>query len=310
MSSTGITRRTLGSALFLVLGLVASQAGEPVTFCAYNLKNWLVMESPGGSKRPPQSKPDEEKQKVIEFLSEIQPDILGVCEIGTREDLQELQSRLKDAGMDLPHSEFNQGADVTRSLALLSRFPISARHHQGGLPYQIGGETFFFQRGILDATVDIRPDFQVRFLGVHLKSKREVAEGDQALMRRNEAHLTRAHLDKIFSLQSRPNLVLYGDFNEYRNEPSMDEIIGSRAQESYMLEIPVKDAHGLLWTHFWDVADVYSRLDYLFVSRNLRPLVDTKKSRIHTSADFDKASDHRPVVLNFEAPQASAGEGR
>lgn len=307
MSFTGLIRRAVKPAVFFAafLGLQL-QAGETVTFCSYNLKNWLLMQPFGDRERPPQPKPESEKGKVIEYLSAIQPDILGVCEIGTREDLADLQARLKDAGMDLPHIEFSQGADPVRSLALLSRHPISARDSQGGLPYSIGEERFAFQRGILDATVDIRPDHRVRFLGVHLKSKREVPEGDQALMRRNEAHLVRAHLDKIFSLHSRPNLVLYGDFNEHRNEPAIQAIIGSRAMESYMIEIPVKDSHGLLWTHFWDPADVYSRLDYLFVSRNLRPAVDTKKSHIFTSPDFDKASDHRPVVLVFEIPGGSS----
>ena len=56
---------------------------------------------------------------------------------------------------------------------------------------------------------------------------------------------------------------------------------------------------GEVWTHFWDTADTYSRLDYLFASRLLRPHLDYRRSFIYSSRDFDKASDHRPIVTTI-----------
>lgn len=304
MTLTHRVRRATKPALFLFILLAASslRAAEPITVCAYNLKNWLLMQSYDRKSEEPRPKPEEEKAKIIEFLSEIQPDILGVCEIGTQEDLLEVQSRMKDAGMDLPHFEFSKAADPTRSLGLLSRFPISARDSQRSLSYQIKDKNFQFQRGILDVTVDIRPDFPVRFLGVHLKSKREIEEANQAEMRREEARLLRRHLDKIFDRQGKPNIVLYGDFNEHSNEPAIREILGNSTQQSYMLEIRVKDSDNLLWTHFWAAADVYSRLDYFFVSRNLRPRIKLENSYIFRHPEYYTASDHRPLVLSLEVP--------
>lgn len=297
-------RRATKPALFFAtwLSLGALQAADTVTFCAYNLKNWLLMQSYDRKSDEPRPKPREEKNKIIEFLSEIQPDILGVCEIGTRDDLLEVQTRLKDIGIDLPHLEFSKGADPTRSLGLLSRFPIIGRDSQGGLPYKIKDKEFQFQRGILDVNVELKPSFPVRFLGVHLKSKREIEEADQAEMRRQEAELLRKHLDGIFSQKEKTNIVLYGDFNEHRNEPTIKVIAGSSSQQSYMLDIPVKDSDNLLWTHFWAAADVYSRLDYLFVSRALRPHIQTEKCHIFRHPDFYTASDHRPLVLVIEVP--------
>lgn len=200
---------------------------------------------------PATAKPAKEKAKVIEFLQAIHPDILGVCEIGSLEDLKDLQTRLKNAGLDYPHLEHSAGGDVTRSLGLLSRFPISSRNSQSKLPYQMGAAQFLMQRGILDATVDIGPGYQVRFLGVHLKSKRQIPDADESLMRRNEAHLLRLHLDGILNSQPQCRIVCYGDFNEHRNEPAISEILGSRSNQSYMLDITLKDAHGQVWTHFW-----------------------------------------------------------
>lgn len=292
--------RRLFGALLLLSPAAAAQEG--VTFCAYNLRNWLNQADPDDPGAAPREKPEREKRKIVEFLGQIRPDVLGVCEIGTPADLADLQSRLRAAGLDLPHHEFCRGADPQRSLALLSRHPLTQRRSAGPLPYRIEGETLRLQRGILDASVAIAPGFELRFLGVHLKSRREVAEADQELMRRGEAHLLRRHLDAIYATESQPSLVVYGDFNTHRNEPALLEVIGSRALDSHLLELPVRDRHGLLWTHFWEAADVYSRLDYLFVSRALRPRVDSARSRIFDAADFEVASDHRPLVLVLKPP--------
>ncbi|MEN3941410.1 endonuclease/exonuclease/phosphatase family protein [Prosthecobacter sp. SYSU 5D2] len=305
-------RRGFVPAVFFCLLLPWLPAGaqerpEAVVFCSYNVKNWLLMQRSFGDKdAPPASKPEKEKAKVVEFLADIRPDILGLCEIGSVADLKEIQSRLQSEGIDLPHLEHCAGADPTRSLGLLSRYPIMGRNSQNRLYYQMGAASFPMQRGILDATVSITTDFQVRFLGVHLKSKRAIPEADETLMRRNEAHLLRLHMDRLFVQEPGAQVVCYGDFNEHRNEPAISAIIGSRASPGYMTDLHLQDAHGLVWTHFWDDADVYGRLDYLFVSRSLRPRVDMKGSYIHTAADFDKASDHRPIVMTIKPGRNSS----
>lgn len=286
----------------------AQETAGPVVFCSYNLKNWLLMQRSFGEKGSPLlPKPESEKAKVVAFLKDIRPDILGICEIGSLEDLKDLQSRLSQQGLDLPHLEHCTGGDTSRSLGLLSRFPITARNSQRELSYQMGAETFPMQRGILDATVDVGSGFEVRCLGVHLKSKRAIPEADESLMRRNEAHLLRRHLDRIFEEQPQAKVVSYGDFNEHRNEPAISEIIGSRSSPGHMIDLYLKDEHGLVWTHFWDAADVYGRLDYLFVSRNLRPYVEARGTYIHTAADFDKASDHRPIVMTLNPQRKVSG---
>lgn len=315
MEATQTCLKRRGFILAVFFGLLAGwpslhgqEVPKSVTFCSYNLKNWLLMQrSFGDEDSPLTAKPEAEKALVVAFLKDIHPDVLGVCEIGSLDDLKELQSRLRDQGLDLPHLEHCTGGDTTRSLGLLSRFPITARDSQTKLSYQMGAETFPMQRGILDATVDVGGGFEIRCLGVHLKSKRAIPEADESLMRRNEAHLLRKHLDRIFEAQPQAKIVSYGDFNEHRNEPAISEIIGSRSTPGYMIDLYLRDAHGQVWTHFWDAADVYGRLDYLFVSRSLRPYVDTKGTLIYTAADFDKASDHRPIVMKLNPQRKVSG---
>ena len=275
-----------------------------LTFCSYNVRNWLKMERfEKGRQKEVVGKPEGEKQRVIGTLAEIAPDVLGLCEVGDEQDVAEIQGRLKEAGLDLPHLETCRGGDLTRGLMLLSRFPIVARSSQADLRYRIGGMTLPMQRGILDATVEVRAGFRIRFLGVHLKSMREVPEADQALMRKHEARLLRERLDSILAADLKVKMLSYGDFNEHRNGAAIATIMGGRSSPGFMAEVPLADKHGQFWTHFWDAADTYSRLDYVFCSRSLRPLIDMRGSRIHLDPEFDKASDHRPVVIRIRDPQ-------
>jgi endonuclease/exonuclease/phosphatase family metal-dependent hydrolase len=297
------TRRALLPAVFLAFASL-SLAAEPesVVFCSYNVKNWLTMDRFDQETKQMLTsapKPEEEKKRVVEILAAIKPQVLGICEIGTAEDLADLQSRLKKAGLDLPHTEMAHGGDDTRRLALLSALPIVSRNSQTSLTYELSGQTLPFQRGILDATVKLTGTMQVRFLGVHLKSKREIEEADQAQMRRHEARLLRKHMDAIFAADMKTRLLAYGDFNEHRNEPAIDTIMGDRQSDTGMLDVFLRDKQGEVWTHFWDSADTYSRLDYLFASRLLRPHLDYRRSFIYSSRDFDKASDHRPIVTTI-----------
>jgi len=295
------TRRVLGPAVFFALAALLSAAEpERLTFCSYNLKNWLTMERSAG--KPASPKPEAERAQVVKMLADIHPDILGVCEIGTSDDLAELQQRLQAAGVELPYTELAHGGDPERRLALLSRLPIKARNSQTELKYQIGALTLPFQRGILDVTIAITPTFDLHLLGVHLKSMRTIPEADQAEMRRNEARLLRQHMDSVFTQEPGACILAYGDFNAQRNDPAVAEIVGSpRSGDTAMQDLLLRDANGEVWTHFWDAADAYARLDYCFTSRLLRPHVDARRSCVYADRDFYKASDHRPLVIKISA---------
>lgn len=283
-------------------GLAGAQDEKgQITFCSYNLKNYLEMErSVSGARTEGVGKPEKEIAAVVKFIKEIKPDVLGVCEIGTEEQLKDLQSRLKALGLDLPNYETAHGGDVTRQLGLLSRFPIVARHSQSELKYQIGDQIFRVQRGFLDATVQVRKGFELRCVGVHLKSKRDIPEADQKLMRRNEAHLLRRHTEAILTEKPDTRLLLYGDFNEDKSEAAIVEIEGVTGMELSLHRINLKDSRGEAWTHYWEFQDMYSRFDYFFVSRPLEPYVDKRGSHIFDAPDFYSGSDHRPIVMKID----------
>ena len=280
---------------------------DAIVFCSYNLKNWLLMDRSFRKTGKLTGKPEKEKVKVIEYIAAIRPDILGVCEVGSDEDVADLKKRLADAGLDYPFTERAHGGDVTRSLALLSRLPIVARNSQTNLSYQLGELTLPMQRGILDVTVEVNPEFKLRCLGVHLKSMRPIPDLDQALMRRNEAHLLRTHVEGILKADPTTKLLAYGDFNDHPKNDPIVAIRGDRAvPETSLSDVPLRDVNGLVWTHSYDWEDSYSRLDYAFVNKALHPHVSFRRSYIFWDKNFNDASDHRPLVLQLSLKSTKA----
>lgn len=294
----------IGFALWLSLlpTLRATETGT-IRVVFFNLENYLSMgRSVDGTYQQSAPKPESEIADVIAQIVELQPDVLGVCEIGTEEDLADLQSRLAEAGIDLPHTEYAGGDDETRHLALLSRFEIENRNSQKDLPYQLNGRIMRMQRGILDATVAVTDEMALRCLVVHFKSKRPVPEG-QALMRRNEAQITRRHISTILRQNPETNLLLMGDLNDTKNEPAVQEILGERGSPYAMQDIPLADEFGDRWTHHWEVADLYSRIDFMMVSQALAPLVVAEKSQVLRNRDGLAGSDHRALLMTLRLPE-------
>ena len=267
-----------------------------VRFVTYNVRNWLTMERTEGGDRAAAPKPEKERAAVTQALLAAKPDILGVAEIGNEEDVKDLQKHLSDAGWPMPNAHLNRGIDPTRSLVILSKYPIGKTVPRDDLSYRLQGEEFKMQRGILDASIET-PRGTFRFLGVHLKSKREIQEGNEEEMRRNEAHLLRRELDEILAEDPQARLVVYGDFNDTRNSPSIRAIQGSGRDANALTTLPLKDSRGEYWTHHWDFQDVYSRIDYVMLSPALKDSVDRKNSKILDTQEVTKASDHRPLLV-------------
>lgn len=269
-------------------------------FITYNVENWLTMDRYVDRKNLKGApKPDSEKEEVVKILVNHAPDVIGLCEIGEATDLAEIQEDLKAAGMDYPHSHFTGGSDTTRHLGLLSRFPITATAKPAETEYQLAGKTFAINRGILDATVEARGK-SYRFIGVHLKSKRDVEQGDQEAIRLNEARLLRRHLNSIFSENADARIIVYGDFNDTRATPALKAVTGNYNDPTYLTALPAKDSRNDAWTHHWALNDIYSRIDFIMVSKALRDEVDFPAAKIIDDINWDKASDHRAVLAVFK----------
>lgn len=284
--------------------VIEKEPGQ-IRFTAWNLKNFVHVAGPppAGSTEKPKAR--REVMAVAAMLGTLQPDILGVCEMGTSADLAALQTELKKAGADLPYSEWVAASDPSRHLALLSRFPITARQPATQLRYVLDDSQFPVQRGFLDVTVQPAPDYTLRLVGVHLKSRLDVPEGDQELMRRNEAHLLRQYVDSILIAAPETNLLVYGDFNDTRDQPTVKAVKGVRGAAAALTEIAAADDSGGRWTFYYPEGDVYSRIDFLLASAGLMPEVRKGHAFLPGGGGgWSRGSDHRPVTLDFPADEA------
>jgi endonuclease/exonuclease/phosphatase family metal-dependent hydrolase len=247
-------------------------------------------------------KPESEKNAVVRMIGTITPDVLGLMEIGEPRQLEDLKRRLSKAGFDYPYSEYLQGNDTTRHIALLSRYPIVERRSRGDLPLWVHGMTLHSPRGLLDVTVEPKPGYRLRILAVHLKAKLEVAEYNEGELREAESREVRRIVRDILRTDPETRLVLMGDFNDTKNEKPIWQIAGKPEWPDSLHPLPLADDRGEFWTEYWAWADVYSRIDYMMVSRKLEVDIDSAHSGIARPSFWNEASDHCPVYLTITPP--------
>jgi endonuclease/exonuclease/phosphatase family metal-dependent hydrolase len=304
-------RATLAAAVFaLLLGAIPQApardtADARVTFAFWNLRNYRLEPSVGTS--PGASTPAKDAKSIeatVGALARIRPDILGVCEMGSPRDLADLQARLGKAGVDLPHATIVEGADGERHVALLSRFPIKSIAHDTRSAFTVGGLRHAVRRGFLDCVVEAGPAFPLRLLGAHLKSRRPEPGLDQAEFRRQESLLLRQRIESILRADPTTPLLVYGDFNDLKNSPVVRGLVGHPRNPDTLTMLPLEDKVGDHWTYHWEEADEYHRVDYVLVSAALRPLVDRRRSFVFRDKGWRTASDHRPLVVTLNLPDA------
>lgn len=286
--------------LFLAVALRAEERdpAKGIIFCSYNVRNYLGSDQAAPADRRTRPKSEKEIEALISVIKDINPDILGVSEMGSQKMFEDFKARLANAGLIYKDSEYLQAGDPDRHVALLSRFPIVARNSAKRVTFTLNSKETEMKRGILDATVQVTPDYRLRCVGVHLKSKLPTPEGE-ALIRRHEAAKLREHLDVILKAAPDTNLICYGDCNDTKNEPMFAEITGVKGTPTHMSDLWAKDAHGDRWTHYWKTADQYSRIDYLFVSPALWPETLRETATVYRSPNWFDASDHRPVFVTI-----------
>lgn len=286
---------------------VASADSAPATtiptfrVATYNVENWLLMER---NRKPDQPKPAGSKEAWWTIVAEIRPDVLGLQEVGSTNDLAEIAAGLAERGVEYPHWEWIRGVDTNRHVALLSRFPITGRFSRTDYVFTVSTNAHSVQRGILDVAIQVNDHYSFRALVVHLKSRREVPEFDQAEMRLNEAQTLRHHIAKALKEQPDLNLLVMGDFNDVPDSAPLRAVVGEPPFTLHIL--PARTRAGHTGTHLWRARREWSRIDYIIVSPGMLPEFIPNSARVGEHPLSDRASDHRPVWADFYAEDRSA----
>lgn len=297
-----------GAAILLLVLLSEGLLPAADTFrvATYNVENYLEQAS---GTRPAKSAPA--KAKVREGLLALKPDVLALEEMGGTNALLELQGSLTTAGLQLPYWELVAGADTNIHVAVLSRFPITARQPLTNDSFLLNGRRFRVSRGFAQLEIQVNPRFTFTLMAVHLKSKLAVPEADEADLRLEEAKILREKIDARLTASPNLNLIVLGDFNDYRDSPPLRTILGRgkkalvdiRPAERNGDSEPSADRHlgsrEVTWTQFFAQEDLYSRMDYILLSHNMADRLVPAETYVLALPNWGLGSDHRPLVATF-----------
>jgi endonuclease/exonuclease/phosphatase family metal-dependent hydrolase len=274
----------------------------------YNVENYL--DQPTESR--PHLKSAEARAKVRESIRALNPDVLALEEIGSVSALLELRDSLKAEGLDCPYWEHVSGWDTNIHVAVLSRLPIIARRPHTNDTFLLDGRQFHVSRGFAEVDIRAASNFTFTLLAAHLKSRRPGPEADQAQLRLEEARVLRGIIDERFAANPNARLIVLGDFNDVKNSDSTRAIIGNgrfklmdtrpaeRNGDNAPNPVSFFEPRNITWTHYYGVEDTYSRVDYILLSPALARHWATNGTYVLTLANWGIASDHRPIVAEFD----------
>ena len=288
-------------------GVFAAEA--EFTVASYNLENYLEL--PIGS-RP--VKPEESRAKIQESLLNSAGGRAGGAGDWFGGRLAEVARRLKAPGIGLP--------------ALGTRDRIRYQHPRGGAQpisfhhrrphtnegFLLYGRRFMVSRGFAEVDVRVNARYQFTLITAHLKSRRESASADQADLREQEAVRLRRIIEARLQARPEANLVVLGDFNDHPDSAPLRILLARGKRHGLVDTRPAeRNANGSLdddsrsrsrqvtWTHFFEKEDVYSRIDYLLVSRGMSREWNPKGTYVLRMPNWGVGSDHRPIVARFQA---------
>ena len=291
---------------FSLLGSI-SFAVETFRVATYNIETYL--DQPTESRHFVKSA--EAKAKVRESIRALNPDVIALEEMGTTNALLELRDSLKADGQDFPFWEHVQSFDTNIHVAVLSKFPIIARHPHTNDEFLLDGRRFQVKRGFAEVDIQATTNFTFTLIAAHLKSRLASPIADEAEERLEEAKVLRGMIDKHFKTNPNAKLIVLGDFNDTKDSDSMKEIIGrgkfkltdtrpaERNGDNVPGEPPYFEPRNVAWTYFYGADDTYARIDYILLSPAMARDWVKAETYIPTIPNWGIGSDHRPIVATF-----------
>jgi endonuclease/exonuclease/phosphatase family metal-dependent hydrolase len=249
-------------AIFIFASLVSiSLAAETFRVTTYNIENYL--DQPTETRHIVKSA--EAKAKVRESIKAMNPDVIALEEMGSTNALLELRASLKADGLDYPFWEHVSGADTNIHVAVLSKFPIIARHPHTNDEFLLDGKRFRVSRGFAEVEIQAATNFTFTLIAAHLKSKLATPNADEAEERLADAKVLRGIIDEDFKMNPNVKLIVLGDFNDTKDSDSTKEIVGrgkfkltdtrpaERNGDNATAAPPYFEPRNVAWTYFYGI---------------------------------------------------------
>jgi endonuclease/exonuclease/phosphatase family metal-dependent hydrolase len=299
-------REALGHFLLFATQLAAQLFAGSFTVATYNLEFYVDRPTLG---TPPKS--EEGKRIIRQSIRAMNPDVIALEEMGRTNALLELREQLQREALNYPYWEYVSGWDTNLHLAFLSKHPIRAARHHTRESFLHKGRRFHVGRGFGEIEVEFE-NKPIIFLSAHLKSKRQSAEADQEELRLQEAILLRERIDALLTQSPNANLIVLGDFNDGLGTRTYSTLLGKGATrlfdtrpnerngDSLPNPNPRFEPRRIVWTHYYAKEELYSRIDYILLSRALERFYRPENSYVLAVKDWGAGSDHRPVCVRLE----------
>ena len=295
--------------LFTALWLTTAGLHAAQTFrvATYNVQNYL-----GATSGTRAAKSAAAQTKIRESIRALNADVIALQEMGGTNELLELRDSLRREGCDFPHWEHVSARDTNIHVAVLSKFPITARRPHTNDSFLLFGKRHYVKRGFAEVEIRVHDRYSFTLLTAHLKSKLTSFDADEQELREEEAILLREKIDNILDRQPNANVVVAGDLNDTRDSKAVRTIIGrkyalidTRPAEDNGDDQPNVNAHypppRISWTHYYGKEDSFRRIDYILVSRGLAREWVTNETHVLKIPNWGTGSDHRPIVATFVA---------
>ena len=112
----------------------------------------------------------------------------------------------------------------------------------------------------------------------------------------------RKHLDGILTAAPQTNLVCYGDFNDSKNEPAIQEVMGPKKSPLHMADLWARDERRRQVDALLARRPTSIRASTISSSaRRFSAKSCSSKSRVYRSEYWNDASDHRAVFTTIVA---------
>lgn len=273
---------------FIIVSFIAALSihAQTIRIATYNTRNYMITDRfVDTTFRKDYPKPESEKTALRNIISNVQPDVLALQEMGEESFLIELQQDLKAEGTHYPYRAWLDKGD-TRHLGLLSKIPFVKVFQE---------KNIFLKRGILGALFKTN-GVQWNLLTVHLKSHHTTNNKDPEGKKQRvaEAHAIKKWLKSKFDMEE-ALVILAGDFNDRPRS----RVIKSLTKDDFLFKLSATDSRNEVWTFSHPKDGFYDQIDYIFISPKFLQYIPTKKAAIADGPASHTASDHRMVYVDL-----------
>lgn len=261
-----------------------------IRVCIWNVHCYLDTYRMKNGRRIKSPKPEDEKEELTRIIKGINPDVLGIEEIGGEPYAKEFARRLSESGMNYPYIAVSEESSEYPQCAIFSKIPFQKTCVLAVKNFDYFGESMRSPRGMLVA--DFKTDGKEwRFGSIHLKSKfgAKARDRENSLFRQKEAELIAK--DMSVFLKKGGLAIIGGDFNEEPNDEAVKIL-----KKAGLEPLEQRNAKGSAFSYYWAKGNEYRRFDFFMISNPMKKYAE----KAEVLPIVKSASDHAAVFTDLD----------